>query len=60
MITKEHFLRYVKVQKSGKYNMITEWVDACNKANLTKEQYFEIIKNYSDLKEKYIDKKEGE
>lgn len=52
-ITKEQFLRYVKIQKGGKYNMLTEWVDACREADLTEEQYFKIIKNYSDLKEKY-------
>lgn len=57
MITKEHFLRYVEVQKSGKYNMITEMVLASKEANLTIKQYLEIIKNYSQLKEKYIDGK---
>ena len=52
-ITKEQFLRYVRIQKGGKYNMLTEWVDACREADLTEEQYFKIIKKYSDLKEKY-------
>ncbi len=54
MITKEQFLRYEKVRLSGKYNMITEMLYASKEARLTKEQYLEIIKNYSELKEKYI------
>ena len=52
-ITKEKFMRYEKVRQSGKYNMITDFILAKQEANLTEKEYFEIIKNYSNYKEKY-------
>lgn len=54
-ITKEMFLRYEKVRTSGKYNMIVEWELARKKAHLTKDEYFEIIKQYSHYKKKYME-----
>jgi hypothetical protein len=54
MITKEKFLRYETVRKSGQYNMIMEANYAMNEANLTKEEYFDIIKNYGDYSKKYL------
>lgn len=52
-ITKAQFNRYRKVQKSGKYNMMAESMNARYEANLERDQYFTIIKNYSALAEKY-------
>ena len=54
-ITKEMFLRYEKVRSSGKYNMIVEWETARKKAHLTKDEYFEIIKQYTHYKKMYME-----
>lgn len=53
-INREEFIAYEKVRQSGKYNMITDWELASEEAGLTKEMYFEIIKRYNALYEKYI------
>lgn len=45
-ITKEKFDRYVKVQRQGDYNMLTQADLARGMANLTKEEYYDIINNY--------------
>ena len=50
-VTEEDFKEYVKVQKSGKYNMITEMNQAMSKTKLSKEQWFAIMKDY----DKYYD-----
>ena len=50
-VTKEQFKAYRRVQKSGQFNMFTP--DAILSTGLDKETYFDIIKNYSDYKEKY-------
>ena len=54
-ITKEMFLRYEKVRLSGKYNMMTEWQLTRKKAHLTKDEYFEILTQYSHYKKLYMD-----
>ena len=54
MITKNDFLRYYKVQMGGRYNMITEAGKAMKAARLTKEQYFDIIKNYGKYYNDFI------
>lgn len=54
LISREEFIAYEKVRKSGKYNMVTNWELASKEARLTKEMYFEIIKRYNSLYEKYI------
>lgn len=55
VITKEKFAKYMKVQKEGKYNMLTEGIDAANEAGLTFEEYKEIIRNYSNYYDEYSD-----
>ena len=55
IITKEKFQKYMNVQNEGKYNMLTESVEASKAANLTLEEYKEIIRNYSDYYDKFID-----
>lgn len=52
MANKEKFMRYVKCQKSGKYNMLDSRVQI--ECNLTKEEHMYIIKNYNELYKKYI------
>lgn len=55
MITKEKFLAYYKVQMGGRYNMIMEATSAMTEAGLTKEEYFEIIKNYDKYYNAYVE-----
>ena len=50
-ITKEDFLEYKKVQKSGKYNMFMDAKAVMDEIDLTKEQYFKILQEYSKLDE---------
>lgn len=47
MPTKEQFEAYEKVRTSGQFNMIMEWIDAADCAGLTKDEYFNVIKNYN-------------
>lgn len=47
------FKQYLKVQKEGKYNMITEGELARRSANLTREQYIFVIDNYKELYTQY-------
>lgn len=54
MITKEKFLAYYKVQMSGRYNMIMEAKYAMADAGLTKDEYFDIINNYSKYLTEYV------
>lgn len=52
-ITKEEFLKYDSVRKSGKYNMLG--IRAIEAVGLPKEKYFNIITNYDKYAELYID-----
>ena len=54
MVTKNDFLRYYKIQIGGRYNMIMEAGKAMKAARLTKEQYFDIIKNYGTYYKEFI------
>ena len=47
------FESYLKVQKSGKYNMILESDLASISAGLTHAQYKFVINNYNKLYEQY-------
>lgn len=56
MITKEKFLEYEKVRQSGVTNMFAiKTVMAIS--GLTKEECWDIMENYSTLKEKYLNEK---
>ena len=46
----EAFKRYLKVQMSGVYNMITEAQEAADMAGLSEEEYWDVIKHYSEYK----------
>lgn len=48
---KEAFKRYVRVQKSGKFNMLDSRVQLA--ADLTREEHIYIIKYYLELSEEY-------
>lgn len=55
MITKEKFLSYEKVRKSGKTNMfIVSSVQSLSEIYLTREEILEIMKNYDKLSEEYL------
>lgn len=52
-ITKDLFIDYENIRKSGEYNMITDAYHVMNILGIDKETYFNIINNYSELKEKF-------
>ena len=51
-ITKDEFLDYETVRRSGFYNMFDP--QAREMTDLSKSKWVTIIKNYSELKDKYI------
>ncbi len=51
-ITKEKFERYVEVQMSGRTNMFAVHT-VIALSGLSKEECFDIMKNYGKYKEKY-------
>lgn len=52
VITKEKFLKYEEVRKSGKYNMFS--ADAIKATGLYYEEYLTIIGNYDKYSKKYL------
>ena len=55
-ITKEKFKSYYRVQMTGRYNMIMQATLAMLAAGLTREEYFECIKNYKKYYNEFIEK----
>ena len=51
MINKEQWEEYREVQMSGEFNMFSP--DARAMTDLTKEEWLYVLKNYSELKDKY-------
>lgn len=54
----DKFLRYEEVRKSGEFNMITEANQAMDYANLNEDDYWDIIKNYSEYKGMFLKEEE--
>lgn len=52
VVSKEDFVAYVKVQKSGVTNMFAV-NKVCELSGLTKTQVFEIMKNYTNFEHAY-------
>ena len=50
-ITRDEFRQFAEVRKSGLYNMFDP--RAREMTDLTKEQWVEIMKQYSELENKY-------
>lgn len=50
---KELFKRYVGVQYSGMYNMFMQGYEVMKLINCDVDDYFYILNNYNELKEKY-------
>ena len=54
------FLAYEKIKRRGLYDIVTEWQKVLKyakryfKVNISKEDYLELIVNYSDLKARYL------
>lgn len=46
----ENWLKYEKVRRSGKFNMIIEWKQAAKDAKLSDKDYASTTKRYSVLK----------
>jgi len=55
MITKEKFLAFTKVQKSGQLNM-TDIVRGAALAGLTEDEYTDIIWHFSQYRKQFLDK----
>lgn len=53
MPTREQFEAYVEVQNSGRWNMLMNAKEAAHDAGLDLATYFDVIKNYSSLVDKY-------
>lgn len=53
-ISKEVFLKYEEIRKSGKYNMFTDCMQVMKKMKVSKEVYVKILSNYTELYNKYI------
>jgi len=54
-ITKEMFDAFERVRSEGKYNMVMNAQDAAEDADLSMDDYWTIIKNYTELREKFVD-----
>ena len=55
LITRDMFNRYRQVQHNGCWNMIMDWTEAANDAELAPPAYWSIINNYEILAEHYGD-----
>lgn len=53
LITREMFNNYRQVQYDGAWNMIMDWEEAANDAQLAPPAYWSIINNYEKLAEHY-------
>ena len=53
MPTREQFEAYVKVQQSGRWNMLMNAREAAKEAGLDLDTYLAMIKNYSKLAAKF-------
>lgn len=51
-ITEEKFMAYRQLQNSGEINMLN-YIKGCEITKLSKEEYFDIIRNYKTYKEKF-------
>jgi len=56
VITRDDFIAFARVRRSGEYNMLDS--NARHMAGLSKEKWDEIIKQYSEFEKKYKENKE--
>lgn len=55
-VTAEEWLRYERVRRSGRYNMVAEWPLAARDARLDGRQYGLIQKHYGAIRAMVMDK----
>ena len=55
-ITEKDFKEFVKIQDSGQYNMVMEMDNARAETNLSKKQWFKIMKHYKTFYDSWINK----
>jgi len=55
MITREQFIRFEELRTLGEYNMITEYELVVEELDMTEEEYNELLSDYDELRERYID-----
>ena len=53
LITRDMFKRYKKVQMDGAWNMMMDWAEAANDAELAPHSYWSIINNYTEIQEHF-------
>ena len=53
-LTREVFMEYELMRRSGEYNMIMDAQFVMNILGIDEKMYFRIIRNYKELKEKYM------
>ncbi len=53
LITKAMFNRYRDVQMRGDWNMMMDWAEAADDANLAPQSYWTIINNYSEIAKEF-------
>lgn len=53
MVTKEMFLKYEELRNSGMYNMIIDDSTVMNIMNISKNDYYDIIHNYSEYEKQF-------
>ena len=53
-LTREVFMEYELMRRSGEYNMIMDARFVMNILGIDEKMYFRIIRNYKELKEKYM------
>ena len=54
MVDKTTFLSYEEARQSGEFNMIMDAHQVMTEYGIPREDYWEIIKNYSELAKKYL------
>ena len=52
--TKDEFLAYERVRASGRFNMITDCMEAAKAAGLDITLYIAILSKYEELAKKYL------
>jgi hypothetical protein len=55
MITREQFIRFEELRTLGEYNMVTEYEFVIEELDMTEEEYNELLSDYDELRERYID-----
>tara|TARA_Y100000296_G_scaffold58562_1_gene67512 strand:+ start:161 stop:331 length:171 start_codon:yes stop_codon:yes gene_type:complete len=56
VITRDDFIAFARVRRSGEYNMLDS--NARHVAGLSREKWHEIIRQYSEFEKKYKENKE--